>query len=210
MVKKKLAKYCFLVFAFRYKVPDRHAFFLPFYFLAAIIVGLGADSFIKRFNKRAVVITILVLAFLPIPAYFLTPEIARKYYKPLGQRRQRPYRDEYTYWLAPWKNGYRGAERFAREALASVEKDAIIYAFTTDVHTLLYQQQVKGIKPDVKIISDYDSSENAPVLDESTASKLVDNFDLYVISNRKGYCPDYLLENYDFAKKGLLYKVVKK
>jgi len=150
----------------------------------------------------------LVFALLPIPTYCVTPDVARKLYKPLGQRRQRPYRDEYDYFLKPWKTGYRGAERFAREALDMVEENAIIYAYTTEVHALLYLQQVKGKRNDVKIVSDYDMSENAPVFNEDTIARLMKTSVVYVTTTKKGYCPNFLLQQYDFVQAGVLWKVV--
>ncbi len=198
------------LFAFRYTVPDRHAFFLPFYCLAAVLVGLGAGVVLERCSRRVLIFAVLAFALLPIPAYCVAPAVARRFYKPLGQRRQRPYRDEYKYWLQPWKTGCRGAERFANEALDSVEENAVIYAYTTDVHTLLYVQEVKGRRRDVKIVSDHDKSENAPDLNEETVADLVNNSGLYVASVQTGYCPAFLLENYDFVRTGILYRAVRK
>ncbi len=200
----------YFVFAFRYTVPDRHAFFLPFYCLAAIIIGLGADTLLTRYNHKSAVIIVLAFTLLPIPIYFITPAVARTFYKPLGQRRQRLYRDEYTYWLQPWKTGYRGAERFANEALNGVEKNAVIYAYTTDVHALLYAQEVGGKRHDVKIVSEFNSSKNAPALNENTVADLMANSILYVVSPTKKYCPPFILENYDFVKSGVLWRVVDK
>ena len=200
----------YFIFAFRYTVPDRHAFFLPFYCLAAITIGLGADALLTRYNYKSLVIAVLAFTLLPIPTDFITPAAARKFYKPLGQRRQRPYRDEYTYWLQPWKTGYRGAEKFANEALDRVEKNAIIYAFTTDVHSLLYVQEVNRKRPDVKIVSQNDSSENAPVFNENTVAGLIKGSAIYVVSPAKNYCPAFLLEHYDFIESGLLWRVVAK
>jgi len=198
------------LFAFRYTVPDRHAFFFPFYCLAAVVIGLGANYVFEIKNRKWIVTSVLLLALLPIPVYFAAPEIARKYYKPLAQRRQRPYRDEYKYWLQPWKTGYRGAERFATEALDTVGKNAVVYAYTTDVHALLYVQEVKGRRSDVGIVSDHDSSESGPGLNELFVADLVNNSVLYVVSAQKGYCPAVLLEDYDFVKAGVLFKVVVK
>jgi hypothetical protein len=200
----------YFVFAFRYTVPDRHAFFLPFYCLSAMFIGLGADWLINKYHSRTVIIGIAILTLLPIPTYFLTPELAREYYKPLAQRRQRPYRDEYTYWLQPWKTGYRGAERFAVEALNSVEQDAVIYAYTTDIHALLYVQEVLGKRPDIKIVSDHDSSQNTLPLSQAEIETLIKGVPVYVTSPTKGYCPTYLLENFDFSKQGLLYQATAK
>jgi len=198
------------VFAFRYTVPDRHVFFLPFYCLAAVLIGLGTYTFFNRSNRKAVVVAVLVFALLPIPTYALMPTLAKKTYKALGQRRQRPYRDEYKYFLQPWKTGHRGAERFANEALDMVEENAIIYAYTTEVHALLYVQQVKGKRPDVKIVSDYDSSENAPVFSRETIAQLMNDSAVYVSSTVKGYCPAFLLDNYDFVQTGVLWRVVER
>ena len=198
------------VFAFRYTVPDRHAFFLPFYCLAAVLIGLGVDAFFNRSSRRMVVIAVLLFSLLPIPIYAVMPAFARKTYKALEQRRQRPYRDEYTYWFWPWKTGYRGAERFANEALDTVEENAIIYAYPTDAHVLLYVQEVKGKRRDVKIVSDYNSSEGAPVLNENTVAGLMADSALYVVSPVKGYCLPFLLDNYDFVRVGVLWRAVEK
>jgi hypothetical protein len=197
------------VFAFRYTVPDRYVFFLPFYYFAALLIGLGADVILRRYDQKALVFVVLAFALLPIPAYYVTPAVARRMYKPLGQRRQRPYRDEYTYFLQPWKTGYRGAERFANEALDTAEKNAILYAYTTDVHALLYMQEVKGKRSDIRIVSDHDKSENAPALNKDTVAGLMDDSVLYVVSPVPGYCPQFLLEQYKFEQVGIIWKVVK-
>lgn len=198
------------VFAFRYTVIDRYAFFLPFYCLAAVLIGLGADVALRRFNLKALVFVMLAFSLLPAPVYYLTPAIGRKYYPPLAQRRQRPYRDEYKYFLQPWKTGYRGAERFADEALSMVEENAIIYADSTIVHGLLYVQEVKGKRRDVNIVWTYDMSENAPIFNENTIEQLLKNHAVYVVSPLENYCPQFLLERYDFEQQGILWKVVKR
>lgn len=198
----------YFVFAFRYTVPDRHVFFLPFYCLAALFIGLGAEWLLARCGSVRIAVLVTLMALLPVASYFVTPQIARKYYKGLAERRQRPYRDEYTYWLVPWKTGYNGAERFATEALQSVEQGAVVYAYTTDVHPMLYMQQVKGLRPDVKIVSDYDHSAGAPVLDKASTPSILAEGPLYVTSVTRGYCPFFLSEQYQFVKHGLLYRVV--
>ena len=91
-----------------------------------------------------------------------------------------------------------------------VEKNAIIYAFTTDVHSLLYVQEVNRKRPDVKIVSQNDSSENAPVFNENTVAGLIKGSAIYVVSPAKNYCPAFLLEHYDFIESGLLWRVVAK
>ncbi|MHC4742207.1 MAG: hypothetical protein ACYS8Z_09860, partial [Planctomycetota bacterium] len=198
----------YLIFAFRYNVPDRYSFFLPFYCFAAMFIALGADAVLKRYQHRAVMFAVLGFILLPIPVYYVTPALGREFYKPLAQRRQRPYRDEYIYFLQPWKTGYRGAERFANEALDVAEKHAVIWAYTTDVHALLYVQKVKGKRNDVRIVSIYDMGENAPVFTEDTIEQLLNSSAVYVTSPLENYCPEFLLEKYEFEPKGVLWKVI--
>ena len=197
----------YFVFAFRYNVADRFAFFLPFYCLAAAFIGLGADVILSRFNSKSTAILLLIFALLPVPAYFIIPDMARKAYKPLGQRRQRLYRDEYDYFLKPWKTGNDGAQRFADEAMDILDKNAIIYAYPTDAHTLLYTQEVMGKRPDVKIVSLCDWSENAPALNKDTVADLIEKWPIYVVSPENAL--GFLVENYDFVETWPVYRVTK-
>lgn len=200
----------YFVFAFRYTVADRYVFFLPFYCIAAVLIGLGADAALLRCNRKAAMAGVLGFALLPIGVYGVTPELARKAYKGLGQRRQRPYRDEYKYFLQPWKRGYRGAQRFADEALEAVEKGAIIYADATIIHTLLYVQEAQGKRPDVRIVGDYCGSRGAPAFNEDTIKELMEESAVYVVSAVRNYCPGFILDDYETVKKGVLYQVVEK
>ena len=59
----------FFVFAFRYTVPDRYAFFMPFYCLAAVLIGVGIHLFLKQYPRKEYVILILAFALLPLAAY---------------------------------------------------------------------------------------------------------------------------------------------
>ena len=197
----------YFLFAFRYTVADRYAFFIPFYCLVAFAIGTGADVTLKKYgNKLFYLLMLFVLT--AIPVYYVTPDIAKKYYKALAQRRQRPYRDEYRYFLQPWKQNDRGAERFAREVLQTVEENAVIYAYGTDVTTILYVQEIQGVRPDVRVVSEYYSSKNAPALTEDTIERLMENSAVYVVSPFPGYCPQFLLEQYKFKQVGILWKVV--
>jgi len=200
----------FFLFAFRYVVPDRHAFFLPFYVLTAIAIGLGADVFLSPTRPRWFTAVVLLCTLLPIPTYMIAPAVARKMYKSLGQRRQVPFRDDYTYFLQPWQRGYDGARLFAESVFDTVKTDAVIWADSTTVHSLLYAQEVKGKRRDIKIVSEYDSSKNAPVFNEQTIDKLLTNHSIYVISPIKSYCPGFLWENHDFEPAGCIWQVLKR
>ncbi len=198
----------FFLFAFRYIVPDRYTFFMPFYCMVSVLVGLGTYVVNKRMSSRVFVCLVLIFAFLPVPVYAAAPIIAEKVGLSIGTRREIPYRNGYRYFLCPWKTDYKGADRFADEALALVENNAVIYADSTVVYVLLYAQQVEQKRRDVKIVSGSDSSEGAPVLNENTVAGLMADSALYVMSPVKGYCLPFLLENYDFVQAGVLWRVV--
>jgi hypothetical protein len=200
----------FLLFACRYTVVDRYAFFIPFYCMVSIFVGLGAHHLLNRARSRAFAIAVLLMMVLPIAAYAIAPVAAEKRGLSIGTKREIPYRNDYDYFLRPWRTGYRGARRFADEALDMVEKNAVIYCDGTTVYPLLCIQQAYGKRDDVQIVSARHSSENAPHLNENTAADLVRNSALYVVSPVKGYCPTFLLERYDFVGQGLLWKVVER
>jgi len=200
----------FFVFAFRYNVPDRYVFFLPFYCLLAVVLGAGAARLFANRYQRALAAVVVLCSLMPLPVYALAPGLAEKKYPALAQRRQIPYRDSYTYFLQPWQGGYRGAERFAREALASVEPNAVVYADGTTVYPLLLMQQVQGLRPDVVMVSSHGTVNNLDRYDEKAIERLLAEGAVYVASPAKGYCPAFLLEGYDFVPRGTIYRAVKK
>lgn len=199
----------FFIFAFRYTVPDRYAFFMPFYCLAAAFIGVGIHLFFKRYPRKIYVIVILAFALLPLAVYKFVPIVAEKLKVNLGTKRTIPYRNDYTHFLQPWKRANGGPELFANEALSNVEKEAIIIADGTTVYPLWYVQEVKGTAPDVKIVSTHGSYKNPITFPtEDTIGKLVAERTVYVVSPVVGYCPQFLLERYEFEQHGVLWKVV--
>ncbi|KPK43186.1 MAG: hypothetical protein AMJ65_06505 [Phycisphaerae bacterium SG8_4] len=198
----------FFLFAFRYTVPDRYAFFLPFYCMVSILIGLGVYLLGEQVNRRVLAFGVLTFSLLPVGVYAAAPVLAEKMHLKIGTRDDIPYRDNNEYFLRPWKRGYTGADRFAAEALGLVDRNAIIYADITTVGPLLLAQQVGGKRPDVKIISGTLNSEGAPRFDEHTIAQLLTDRSIYVVSPRPGYCPAFILENYDFIRAGILWRVI--
>ncbi|MHC5077101.1 MAG: protein O-mannosyl-transferase family, partial [Planctomycetota bacterium] len=98
----------FFVFAFRYTVPDRYAFFIPFYLLVSIFIGLGAHILLAKIKTSALNIIILILTVLPVPAYIIAPKIAEKLKFNLNTKRQIPFRNDYEWFLTPWKTNCYG------------------------------------------------------------------------------------------------------
>jgi hypothetical protein len=199
----------FFLFAFRYTVPDRYAFFIPFYCLVSILIGLGTDILQSQKNLKVPAFLVLFFCILPVGVYAALPSLAEKMQLNIGTRNDIPYRDDYEYFLRPWKTGYKGAERFAEEALDLPEDNAVIYSDTTTVGPLLYLQEVKGKRPDVKIVSGTVNSKDAPKFDERTIEQLLKARKVYVVSPKPGYCPQFVLDHYDFIRAGILWQVVK-
>jgi hypothetical protein len=198
----------FFVFAFRYTVPDRYAFFIPFYCTVAVFMGLGTHLFQNRIGGRVLGPLVLVFSLLPIGVYAAAPALAEKMQFNIGTRGDIPYRDDYKYFLQPWRTGDKEAERFAQEVLGVKEKEAVIYADSTTVGPLLYVQQVQRKRPDVKIVSGVIKSEGAPRFDEQTIGQLLKERAIYVVSRKTGYCPAFVLDNYDLVPAGVLWRVV--
>jgi hypothetical protein len=202
--------FLFFVFAFRYTVPDRYAFFMPFYCLAALLIGTGIHLFFKSYPQKQYTILILAFAFLPLAAYKFVPAIAEKAEINLATKRTIPYRNEYIWFLQPWKSGYNGPEQFANDVLNTIEKNAVIWADSTTAPPLLYLQEVKKKRGDVKIISGLGSSKGSPEFNEQTITKLLAERAVYVVSHVKGYCPSFLLERYNLVPAGIIWRTVKK
>ncbi len=199
----------FLLFAFRYTVSDRYAFFIPFYCLVAAGIGVGVHEVMSRARHRVVPYLIVVLSLLPVGCYAAAPYLAQRMNLEIGTRQDIPYRNDYEYFLKPWRTGCAGAERYATEALQSVEGSAIVWADITTAPPLLYVQEIRRVRPDVRIVSAVASTEGAPFLNEQTINTLLAEHPVYVVSRTPGYCPPFILEEYPLVQAGLLWRVTR-
>jgi len=202
--------FLFLAFAFRYTIQDRYAFFIPFYCVVSIAAGAGACFLQTKISRKDLMYLILAFAFFPPVVYAIAPKLAERTQIIFKGRRQIPYRNDYEYFLQPWKTGYRGANRFAKEALGMVEDNAVIYADGTVAYPLLLTQQITNFRNDVTVVSSHGSINNIEKYDENVIETLFAEKAIYVVSPVAGYCPAFILENYDFVRTGSLYRVVKK
>jgi len=200
----------FFVFAFRYTIVDRYAFFIPFYCIVSILIALGAHYVVLVRRHRSLAWVIVLSTILPVPSYVAAPQVAKKLGITSGRRREIPYRNDYEYFLRPWRTGYKGAEKFAEDAFSVAERNAIIYADVTTAPPLLYAQQVESKRLDLSITSRIGWSENCPKFDQHTFERLFAERAVYVVTPLPGYCPKFLLDNYNFVKAGVLYRVVER
>jgi hypothetical protein len=198
----------FFVFAFRYTIVDRYAFFIPFYCMVSLFVGVGIHYVRICARKKALVAVVALFSLLPVVVYAVSPTLAEKAKLNLGTRTDIPYRNDYKYFLQPWKTADDSALRFATEALESVRSEAVICADTTTVGSLLYMQEVKGRRPDIKIVSSIVSSEGAPSFNANTIADLLAKRPVYVVSRKANYCPSFVLQNYELAQAGPLWQVL--
>ena len=197
----------FFVFAFRYSVPDRYSFFIPFYCVASIFIGLGAYFLQEQIKNHVLTIVVLFFGLIPVGVYAVAPMLVDKMQIEIGTRNDIPYRNDAKYFLQPWKTGYNGAERFADEALELVEENALIYADITTIAPLLLTQRVKDKRSDVAIISGSFNSKNAPKFNAQNLEQLIKDRPIYVVSRKPGYCPEFVLDNYKLTRKGILWQV---
>ena len=200
----------FFVFAFRYTVPDRYAFFLPFYCLVSILIGVGCNLLVTWPRHKILAWLVFVLALLSIPTYVIAPIVAQKIHFKLPTKRSMPYRNDYIWFLRPWKTDHHDPGQFTDEVFNTVEDNAVIYADGTTLYPLLYAQEIKSRRSDIKIVSFHANRKNPVVFNEQTVPKLLAETSVYVVSPLAGYCPRFLLEQYEFEQAGILWKVVEK
>jgi len=172
----------YFIFAYRYTVPDRYAFFIPFYCLVSILIGVGFDLLITTFKYKTLCWIVVIFALLPIPFYIAVPFLAEKFEFNLSTRANVPYRNDYTWFLQPWKIGYNGAEKFAEEVFDKLDPEAVVYADNTMVYPLLYMQEVKGKRADIRIISEYAGSIGVPLLTERSIEQWLSEGDVHTVS----------------------------
>ena len=199
-----------LLWAVRYDVPDQYAFFFLAIVLIAITVGLGADRFLRRRDGRWFGV-LVAGALVPIAVYAALPPLARSAGLRLGLARTVPYRDEAAYFLRPWKTGYRGAERFAKEVDATLPDGAVLFADGTTAPPIHYRQLTGDWRNRARVFPPATRADRAARtpgeddLKDELAGRLV-----YVVTPLPGYCPMWLAGGYEFEEAGPIYRVARR
>jgi hypothetical protein len=141
---------------------------------------------ITIFKYKTLCWIVFIFAVLPIPIYIAVPFLAEKLEYNLSTRADVPYRNDYTWFLQPWKLGYRGAERFAEEVFEKLDPEAVVYADNTMVYPLLYRQQVTVKRVDIRIISEYVGSQGIPPMSERSIEQWLSEGVVYTVSPLAG------------------------
>ncbi len=198
----------FLLFAWRYTVADRYAFFIPFYCVMAVFLGLGLNDLLAKTRNPWLVRFVLAFSLCPVVIYGMTPKILHRWGINLGTRQDIPYRDDLEYFLKPWKAGYVGAERFSKEVFEQLDEGAVLFADPTTVAPLVLYQECHNIRSDVHVVSSVIHTFGAPDFSEASLDKILETRPVYVVSARPGYSPSFLQENYQLCQNGHVFQVI--
>lgn len=139
------------VFFIRYPVPDQFMFLLPtlMTFAAAAAVGLAEAAAGK--TARRMVLGLCLLSLPAQPALYATAPYLARTFRGAPPPRQ-PFRDEWRYWLTPWKHNEDSADRFCRAVLESVETHALLILDRTALSPLRVYQEAQDQRRDVRTI----------------------------------------------------------
>ena len=195
-----------VLWAVRYDVVDQYAFFIPSVVLIALLVGVGAERFLQRRRGRWRGV-LIVGALLPAIIYVPLPLVARKAGLAIGVSREIPYRDSYAYFLHPWKTGYGGAEQFAEELCEVLPPGAVLVADGTTVRPIHYLQLTQRWRKDIRVWPSLDPTQPSWPATEEELRPQLDAGLVYVVAPRKRYCPQWLLDGYDFTTEGIVHRV---
>ncbi len=227
----------YLAWAGRYTVPDQYTFFIPSLLYFAILIGVGADRCLEsdgetssRFARmlfRKVPFRLLTIkrrsalgtrpgwfpvmvaaAAIPACVYVPLPKVAERLDLNLGLSRQVPYRNEYEYFLHPWKTGYQGPRQFAEALERSLPDGAILIADGTTVRPIHYALLTGRWGRDVTIYPPLPGSGRPAAPSKESLENELSQGLVFVVTPARGYCPGWLLDGYETQPFGLVYRVV--
>ena len=194
-----------LLYAVRYDVPDQYTFFIPSIVLIGVLIGLGA-AVLCGGGGRALQTAVIAAAILPVGVYAALPEFAHSAGLKIGVTRQVPYRDEYRYFLQPWKTGDDGAMRFALATRDALPAGAVLLADSTTVRPIHYLQLTGQWSEQVKVVPPSCGSRGIDLASEALRRTAAEGR-LYVVSNVAPYCPDWVLKSAALVPHGPVYHV---
>ena len=191
-----------VVAVFDLQVPDRHVFYLPFYAIVALLIGLGADWLAEQ--RRTGPYLEFATFLVPIAAYIVLPVgLNALELSPFGFR-DLPYRNGNLFQLLPAKTGYTGPRQFGQEVLNSLPPNAVVLADHTIRQNLLFLQQVEGRRPDVELVEIYNGQgRQLPYVQETIGERPVfaGAIDRYLDHEE-------ITAHYDIEPYGLIYQIV--
>ncbi|MCH8148954.1 MAG: DUF2723 domain-containing protein [Planctomycetes bacterium] len=139
-------------FAVRYNVPDQHTFLVPAYIYVAVLVAVGVDGWRVAGRRWAAYVLIALSGVGPV-VYAAAPSILRSVAPDtkLMPTRRVSYRERFSWFIHPWRVGYDGAARYARETLEALPDDAVLGVDTTLAAPINYVQLTEALRRDVRL-----------------------------------------------------------
>ncbi len=204
----------YAAFAARYTVPDQYTFMVHSYVFLVFFVAIGVEQWLVRYPSTGMRISLVVLSLTAPLAYALAPPLARRWSLatlPLPERRI-AYREPYDWFIRPWRSGYRGPERYAREVLESLPNGAILLADSTILRPLAYLQGRDGLRLDVRLPdTGFQLPWQEPMrVGPENAGQFIDQGLLFSASDLPPYVPKWLEgSHYRFTPHSHVYKVVR-
>lgn len=207
-----------LLFAARYDVPDQHTFLVPTFVFFSLMIAVGLDRWPAIHAKGLVRVAVILCALTAPLVYAAAPPLLRRYAPSISFFPQRDvaYRDPFDWFIQPWRAGYDGPERFAREALAIVPPDAMLIVDSTLYSPVNYLQAAESLRRDVRLDCVLARQDWLPPLDtdvEQYRADLLAGGRLCAGSDVKRYQPHWLRAWIDdgrvrFEQLGPIYKIV--
>lgn len=192
-----------LLFWIRYFVADQATFILPTLGLAALWAGCGAAA-LGRKGKSVVWVTLAcgILLDLCVPP-ILAQGLARH---PKAVRRTRllPGREEWAYWLIPWKGNETSAQAFIGAVGERLKPGDLLLADTTAAAPLLAAREAGQLPKTWDLVSPLDTLPG-----EAELAKRLETARVFVVSPVPGYAvmPELLSGAYRFKRAGPVYRV---
>ena len=188
----------YALFALRYRVPDQYTFFVHAYLFLVLCAAAGVEGLLDRWPSQRIVTAVLILSALGPATYAVAPPIARAIpaTRAFLPAREIPHRESYSWFLRPWRTGYRGANRYVEDVFGILPPDCALIVDEMMRPPLLYMQERDGVRPDV-IIPDprYPSNGLRPgTLDEASATPFIQAGRLFAGSTAPTSIPSWLAD----------------
>jgi hypothetical protein len=196
----------------RYNVPDQYTFLVHAYVFIVVFAAIGVDHWLGRFPSAPMRVAVVALSLTGPVVYAMAPMLLRDaaWTQRFMPARDVPYRDSYTWLLRPWRAGYHGAERYAREVFEVLPPDAVLLAGDTVRRPLVYLQIRDGVRPDVRISTGRRDplGRQAVVMTPADALDYAGRGRLFSTGRNAGYAPSWLFQDgYRFEPIGHVYRV---
>jgi hypothetical protein len=192
----------------------KYTFYISDYVIFAIFIGCGVDYILRQCNShtrsRRFILYFTCIAIAPILLYAIAPIAIKMTGLDIVRARNLQRRDNYVFFLSPWKFGEYGPQLYAEETLKALAKNSILIVDYTPWTVLDYWQVVKKVRPDVTIFRSGGGERPTlrldKIIEENIGSRRIYIADI----NEDGSYYDYgsIPANYRFIPAGPVFEIV--